>query len=143
MENNDAKVFSWVSKVRDYECDIGFFVHNANYLKYMEQARHDYLRALKFDFAKYAKKKVGFVLVNMTVDFRRSLTIDDEFIVETILERPSKRRVLFTQNIYRLPDRTLMVTAKNTVVPINAEGQAEMPDEIEKLLVDFPIPSPN
>ncbi len=56
MQSDNAKIFSWPSKVRDYECDIGFFVHNATYLNYMEQARHDYLRALKFDFAEYAKK---------------------------------------------------------------------------------------
>jgi len=50
---------------------------------------------------------IGFVMVRMEIDFRRSLEAGDEFVVETQMERESKRRFLFMQNIYCLPDRKL------------------------------------
>ena len=37
-------------RVRTYECDMNGHVNNANYLHYLEYARHEYLMGFGFDF---------------------------------------------------------------------------------------------
>lgn len=130
------KVFSLQLKVRDYESDSGGGVNNAVYLNYLEFARYEFLREeLKWDLQALASQNIGFVLTRIEVDFRRSLVAGEEFVVETTIKRESKLLFLFTQNIYRLPDRKLMVTAKVFATAINTRtGRTEIPEVLENLL---------
>jgi YbgC/YbaW family acyl-CoA thioester hydrolase len=141
--DNKVKKSLWSCKVRDHECDMGFFVNNAVYLYYLEQARHDYLRELKFDPVEYARKKIAFVVGKIDVTYRHALKSCDEFVVETTVERLSKHRFLFIQNIYLLPERIHILDGKIILIPINSAGRADLPNEIETLLGAFPIPTIN
>lgn len=81
----------------------------------------------------------------MEIDFRRSLVARDEFVVESVLARTGKRRFLFHQDIYLVKvgadgKRKRVLEAKVHLTPINLVTlRPEMPEELEKLLVDFPI----
>ena len=135
MEN---KIFSLQLKVRDYENDSGGGVNNAVYLNYLEFARYEYLREeLKWDLQSLAAQNIGFVLTRIEIDFRRSLVAGDEFVIETTMERESRRIFLFTQNIYRLQDRKLMVSGKVFATAVNSKtGRAEIPPVLENLLAE-------
>jgi acyl-CoA thioester hydrolase len=140
----DNNVFALQMKVRDYECDSGNGVNNAIFLNYLEFARFEFLRQeLKWDIPALTKQDIGFVLVNMNIDFRRSLEAGDEFIVETVMERESKRKFLFTQNIYLLPERKIVLNGKIIATVINTKTlRAEVPDSLETLLGErFAVPS--
>lgn len=144
---NDKKTYikegnflPWNTQVRDYECDGYGGVNHATYLNYMEEARKWYLAVLNFDLAALAKRNIGFVVTRYEVDYRLSLVSGDEFVVETKMERISRIQVQFTQNIFRLPDRKIVVKSINFGVPINIKSsRPEWPEEIEKLMADFPI----
>ena len=43
------KNFSWAVRVYFEDTDVGGVVYYANYLKYLERARSEWLRALGFD----------------------------------------------------------------------------------------------
>lgn len=139
----DNKIFSLRLKVRDYECDSGNGVNNAVYLNYLEFARYEFLREeLKWDIPALTAQGIGFVLVRMEIDFRRSLEAGNEFVIETLMERESKRRFLFTQDIYRLPDRKLVLNGKIVATAINIKtGRSETPEALENLLGErFAVP---
>lgn len=127
--------------VREYECDQWGIVNHAVYLNYLEQARFDFCKnILNIDFKELAKQKIYFVVVRVESDFRSSLISGEEIIIETSMERPSKRRFQFTQNIHRFSDSSIVLNAKVTATAINEKNQSEVPDKLEKLLIDFPAP---
>lgn len=74
--------------VRTYECDMNGHVNNANYLHYLEYARHEYLKAVGFDYADAVKSGFGLYVTRIEIDYKRSAMLDDVLTVES---RPVKR----------------------------------------------------
>lgn len=145
IKNKDVNIkagnfLPWITHVRDYECDAYGGVNHATYLSYMEEARKWYLTALNFDLAALAKRNIGFVVTRCQIKYQLSLVGGDKFVVETKMDRVSRIQVRFTQNIFRLPDRAVVVESVNFGIPIDIKSnRPTLPEEIKKLLADFPI----
>jgi acyl-CoA thioester hydrolase len=91
-------------KIRIYweDTDAGGVVYYANYLKFMERCRTDWLRALGVDQQRLRlERQLQFAVVNVTVDFIRPATLNDEVIVTAELERLSGATICFKQKIWR------------------------------------------
>ena len=139
---SEIKVFEKEFEVRDYECDMADGVNNSIYYNYLEHARHCMLKDGGIDFAELARKKIGLVVGRAEIDFKRSLISGDKFVIKTVLRRISRIRFEFEQNIFRLPDNTLMVTAKILGTPINPEGKPKLTPELEALVTPLLSPLP-
>jgi acyl-CoA thioester hydrolase len=98
--------------VRDYECDLQGIVNNAVYLNYLEHARHTFLLERKVDFAKLHTEGVDLVVSRIEIDYKLSLTSGIKFVIQSSLRREGFLRVIFDQEIFRLPDRKTVVKAK-------------------------------
>jgi acyl-CoA thioester hydrolase len=120
--------------VRDYECDLQGVVNNAVYQNYLEHARHEYLKGLGIDFAQMAAEGINLVVTRVEIDYKLSLTSGDRFVVEVGLERISPVRVGFLQDIYRLPDRKIVVKALVTGTALNAKGRPQLPQSLAEIL---------
>jgi acyl-CoA thioester hydrolase len=84
------------------DTDAGGVVYYANYLKFMERCRTDWLRALGIDQQRLrAERRLQFVVVNVAVDFLRPAVLDDEILVTAELARLSGASMLFKQTILR------------------------------------------
>ncbi len=129
-----APVFSVELGVRDYECDLQGHVNNAVYLHYLEHARHLCLRALRIDFAAWAERGVHLVVTRAEIDYRYPLTSGDCFRVTARLERVSRLRFAFVQEIERLPDGKPVASARVVGTAIDHRGRPTLPEEIERLL---------
>lgn len=142
MMNEDK--FRLQMKVREYECDAANGVNNAVYLNYLEYARYEFLRKqLKWDIGSLTDQGIGFVLVKVDIDYRRALEPNDEFVIETVMHRESKRRFLFLQEIYRLSDNKLVTSSRTIATAINIKtGKSETPDALEALLGEKYAPPP-
>lgn len=91
-------------KVRDYECDLQGIVNNANYQHYTEHTRHEFLLSRGVSFAALHAKGIDAVVARMQMQFKTPLRSGDEF--ESCLSwKKEGIKYIFTQDIYRLPDR--------------------------------------
>ena len=133
MEGYD---FSMEMHVRDYECDIQGIVNNGVYQNYLEHVRHVYLRQIGIDFAELARQGVNLVVVRAELDYRFPLATGDHFVVALKMRRESRLKFAFFQDIYRLPDRRLIMNAKVIGTALNQRGRPELPDALDKLLID-------
>lgn len=120
-------------KVRDYECDMQGVVNNAVYQNYLEHARHEYLQAEGINFAEMTTKGINLVVVRAELDYRDSLQSNDSFVVKSNLERVSRVRFRFVQDIYRLSDNKLMLQAFVTGTAVNQRGRPFVPEALERL----------
>ena len=117
--------------VRDYECDLQGVVNNAVYLNYLEHARHEILRQAGVDFAELHIEGVDPVVVRAELDYRRPLQSGDRFAVRTSAFRQGRLRLVFVQDIYRLPDNELILNGK-VIAAVLRNGRPDMPDHAIK-----------
>ena len=133
--NVEIKEHKITLDVRDYECDMADGVNNSVYYNYLEHARQSMLKSGGIDFAELARQRIGLVIVKAEIDFVRSLTSGDRFIVKTKIYRASKLRFEFHQEIYKEADSQLIVRAKITGTPINSSGRPKLTPELEALII--------
>ena len=120
-------------KVRDYECDMQGVVNNGVYQNYLEHARHELLQSRGINFASVTAEGINLVVVRAELDYRKPLQANDRFVVRSLMQRVSKLRFEFLQNIYRLPDEQLMLEARITGAAVNSSGRPCLPTALQQI----------
>lgn len=121
--------------VRDYECDLTGIVNNANYQRYLEHARHEFLRQRGVDFAAWFQRGITLVVVRIEMDFLFPLRSGDRFYVTLNPRRFSRLRFAFDQDIYRLPDEKPVMNSVVIASAVNSRGRPEVPSELVTLIL--------
>lgn len=120
--------------VRVYYEDTDFsgLVYHASYLRFMERARTEMLRALGLDQRALLEGAAGapifFVVRSMDIDFRRPATMDDELTVETEALDLGGASLSLEQRVLRQAE--LLVSAKVTVVCVEAGRARRFPPDV-------------
>src|SRR5450631_4569045 len=84
------------------DTDAGGVVYYANYLKFMERCRTDWLRLLGVDqYRLRLERQLQFAVVSVAVDFLRPAILNDEIVVTAELERLSGATIYFKQTVAR------------------------------------------
>jgi acyl-CoA thioester hydrolase len=107
--------FSYEHRVRVYweDTDAGGVVYYANYLKFLERCRTEWLRSLGIDQPRLkAERELQFVVVNVTVDFLRPAVLDDEVLVTAELVKLTGATIQFKQAIWRQGIQLIDATAR-------------------------------
>jgi acyl-CoA thioester hydrolase len=120
-------------EVRDYECDLQGIVNNAVYQHYLEHTRHVFLKQNGVDFTSLAESGINLVVIRAEIDYLYPLRSGDNFFVGLDLERVSRLRYGFLQDIYRLPDNKPILKAKVIGTSLNKNGRPYLPNELEEL----------
>ena len=101
------KVFSWRTRVYWEDTDAGGVVYYANYLRFMERARTEWLRTLGYCQRDLAHDhSVLFAVTSVRIDYRRPARLDDELSVTCEPRSVGAASVSFAQNISRLSTAT-------------------------------------
>ncbi len=129
------ELFTYSFPVRVYfeNTDAGGVVYHAEYLKFLERARTEWLRHLGFDHQALARQhRVVFVVTAIAADFLRAARLDDPLAVSVQLESIGKVRCVFAQEIRREDD--LLVKARVTVACVTGEQfkPVEIPEALRR-----------
>ena len=128
------EIFSLDLQVRDYECDMQGIVNNAVYQNYLEHTRHEFLKSIGLDFARFTRDGINLVVVRAELDYLHPLRSGDTFRVTLTLERISRLRFAFLQAIQRVPDGKIVLRAKVVGTAMNDRGRPVLPEEIDRRL---------
>jgi len=95
------------------DTDAGGIVYYANYLKFMERCRTEWLRFLGIDQLQLRRERqLQFAVVNVAVDFLRPAILNDEVLVTAELARLTGATILFKQTIWRDDLKLIDATAR-------------------------------
>jgi acyl-CoA thioester hydrolase len=84
------------------DTDAGGVVYYANYLKYLERARTEFIRALGIEQRLLAEETgLAFAVRSLTADYLKPARLDDELFVTTAVEALGRAQVTFAQAIRR------------------------------------------
>ena len=126
-------IFSLELSVRDYECDIQGIVNNANYQHYLEHARHEFLVSRGISFTKLHEEGVDLIVTRIEIDYKSPLRSRDKFVVRLNILMEGNVRIVFVQDIFRLPDEKPVVQARVTGVATRNGKPARPGDLIPRL----------
>ena len=102
MQSNAPKHFQWPVRVYYEDTDSAGVVYYANYLRYMERARTEWLRALGFEHADLeAQHGVGFVVRTVTIDYLQPARLDDALEVSVELLQLGASQIKLNQLVTR------------------------------------------
>jgi len=96
-----AKEFSWPVRVYYEDTDSGGVVYYANYLKFMERARTEFLRSLGFQQDQLQQELgVIFAVRSAEIQYIKPARFNDELTVITSIASLRKASILFNQKVH-------------------------------------------
>jgi acyl-CoA thioester hydrolase len=119
--------------VRDYECDVQGVVNNANYLHYLEHARHEFLLSNGISFMDLHEEGTDLIVTRIEISYKYPLRSRDSFVVKTKIRREGNVRIVFEQEILRLADGKLIADAEVTGISTRNGRPVSPGDLLQKL----------
>jgi len=110
-------------KVRGYHADFYGHVNNARYLEFFEEDRWARLES-KIDLRKWAAKGLGFLIVNINVNYRKAVMVGETVLVTTDIEKINTKSAVLKQEILFKETREVAADALITFVVIDKSGRA-------------------
>ena len=116
--------FTWPARVYWEDTDAGGIVYYANYLRFLERARTEWLRSLGHSQQLLAREAgIVFTVVSLNVDYRKPARLDDELTITCEPQAEGAVTLRFAQQIYRKDgagNDTLLVEANVRVACVDA-----------------------
>ena len=127
--------FTWNVRVYYEDTDAGGVVFYANYLKFFERARTEWLRAAGIGQQLLSESHhVMFVVKSTAVDYHAPAKLDDELKLSVVVERLGRASVHFIQEAWRVEgeDHRLLASGRIKVgcVDIASFRPNHIPDEV-------------
>ena len=119
------------------DTDLAGIVYYANYLKFIERARTEWVRALGIDQGRVrAETGIVFAVRRVEADYLAPARFDDVLSVETQLLDATVARVVLAQRVTR--DEDLLFSSVVTIVALTGTGRpARLPAEFRRALESF------
>jgi acyl-CoA thioester hydrolase len=114
---------SFSVKVYYEDTDAGGVVYYANYLRFMERARTEYLAELGLSVSELHNQGSLLVVTHVDIDYRRPARLGDLLELTTELEDAKAMRVTLRQQV--LKEGSLLVDAHLTFASIDAAGKPQ------------------
>lgn len=132
-------LFCHTQRVYWEDTDAGGIVYYANYLKFMERARTEWLRAHGYDQGELAQREaVVFVVRSVNVEFLRPARLDDLLMVRIQSVEIGASVVKLRQIIDRTNERIVSADVKLACVKLGALQPARIPSALRMILVNRP-----
>ena len=114
------------------DTDMAGIVYHANYLKFIERARSEWVKGMGIDQnALREHEGVVFVIRRIEADFRASARFDDELVVQTRVQSVGGVRLVLHQEVQRAGEA--LFTAEVTLVSMTLDGQpTRLPQELRR-----------
>jgi len=135
----DAHNQHW-KEIRVYYEDTDFtgMVYHANYLRFFERGRSDFLRDAGVSHTSLLEREdpAAFTLTKVEVEYKKAAKVDDMLRIATRYTGVKGVRILFEQTCYR--GEEIVAKAKIEAVMIHTDGRPRRPiEQIGDILSGF------
>lgn len=110
-------------------------VYYANYLRWFEQGRSEFLRQLEMPYASIEQRNIHFPVIEVSCRYRRSARYDDLIIIETRLGSLTRATLTFHYQVLQDIDCSLLAEGSTKHACLNGQGRIlQIPPDIGKAL---------
>lgn len=118
-----------------HDSDAGGVVYYANYLKYMEEARTDFLVLHGFNETEIDGKPIFFPVRQCNVTYHKPAFYGDTIHCSAEISKTTPARIIFSQKITNVKTSELLVEAEVTLACVSANNfkPVRLPKDIRNL----------
>lgn len=135
---SDKIAHRWPVRVYYEDTDAAGVVYYANYLRYCERARTEWLRSLGFDQRELmASSRLAFVVTRVEADYLRGAELDDALTVLSTIKSMGRASMTFQQAVLR--GEEILLSANVVVACVNWDQKRpiRLPDNLRIQLESF------
>ena len=136
----DGTEFIWPVRVYYEDTDAGGVVYYANYLKFMERARTEWLRSLGFEQdTLLQQQRVVFPVQRVDIEYLQPARFNDSLSVHVRMINLGRTSILSGQTIFRDTDRTLLTRGEVRIacVDVDTFRPRAIPEAIQNAMKRF------
>ena len=128
------KVFALPVRVYYEDTDAGGIVYYANYLRFAERARTEYIRALGCTQSEaLEEEKCGFTVRHVEIDYKKPAKLDDTLIITCELREAKGAAAVMYQEVLRGDDVLATITVKVAYINLAKLRPVRIPEWLVKL----------
>jgi acyl-CoA thioester hydrolase len=110
------------------DTDAGGIVYYANFLRFFERCRTEWLRALGIEQQQLrARDELQFVVVSIAVDYRQPARLDDELSIQAGIAELARSYIVFAQQALRGDELLAAATVKVACLNARTMAPARLP----------------
>ena len=131
MTSAASHAFTIPVRVYYEDTDAGGIVYYANYLRFFERCRTEWMRSAGYGQAQLLSEHgIGFVARKATCDYRKPARLDDEITIGLEVERLTRVRVIFRQWARRGDELLATGQVEIACVDLGAMSPTPIPDSL-------------
>jgi acyl-CoA thioester hydrolase len=131
-----APCFERPVRVYFEDTDAAGVVYYANYLRYMERARSDWMRTGGWGQDQLLARKIAFVVRAVQIDYLRPARLDDALMITCAVERTGGTQLICTQTVRRQASVLTTATVRLVCVDLERGRACPIPRDILDWLND-------
>ncbi|MCR5481212.1 MAG: acyl-CoA thioesterase [Clostridia bacterium] len=122
---------SYKHTVQYYETDKMGITHHSNYIRWMEEARVDFLQKIGWDYAKLENEGIISPVLEVSCKYRKSTTFSDDVVITVRIKEYKGVRFVFSYEM-KDSDGNIVAEAESFHCFLNSDGKPVRPAK------DFP-----
>ena len=125
------KVFAFPIRVYYEDTDAGGIVYYANYLRFAERARTEFIRSLGCSQqSTLEEEKCGFTVRKCEIEYLRPAVLDDELTVTCEMREVKGASAVMYQEVYRGDELLATVNVKVVYVNLLKKRPTRIPEDL-------------
>ena len=116
-------------KIYYEDTDCGGVVYYANYLKYFERARTQYLEERGLSVARLMEEGTVFVVVHAELNYRSPARYGDRLVIETVVSDTTAASFTFSHVIRERESRRIVVEGSARLAATDRNGKVKRLDK--------------
>ena len=113
----------YLRKVQYHETDKMGITHHANYIKWMEEARIDYLEQIGYSYAQMEADGIISPVIGVECHYKRATTFNDVVQVQVWVEEFTGVRLIIGYKMTDAADDELVLSGRSTHCFTDAQGR--------------------
>lgn len=132
-------MFTYKRRVNFYDTDLMGVVHHANYIRYFEEARVEYLRAAGWDLTELMNKGIVFPIVEVEAKYKESARYDEIILIHTCMRNVDQVKLEIEYEAVSEKTGHILATGRtvNTFTDTKTGRIVRLPKEKVAGLVEF------
>ena len=125
---------TYIHQVKYYETDKMGITHHSNYIRWMEEARIDYLERLGWGYDKLEKMGIISPVLSVDCNYKQSTTFPDEVAISVSMQEFNGVRFKLAYEMRKQPEQTVVCTAVSEHAFLDRDFK---PIRLKKVYPDF------